>query len=283
MIRITKLIVTLLFIFSITLNAQFNLEWSSNSTESYNTMGWIDFKKSGAVWETRLFKIDYNSFTIMSSEYSNTAQYSYNFSDAERDAGYLIYSLDADLTGDGIVEFYVLAHYGGDDNPRQAMKIVDVTTGNTLFNKDDASFYYTNSVVWDADNDGMLELSFAKYDYPSMENYIYEVYSTGVSASLNSEPIHRLSFKLEQNYPNPFNPATTIQFNLNKAANVKIDIFNVEGKLINQIVNDYRKTGSHKVLWNGTNNKGDRVASGTYFYRITNDNNVQTKKMLLIK
>ena len=151
------------------------------------------------------------------------------------------------------------------------------------YKKDDDSFYYTYSVVWDADNDGMLELSFAKYDYPSMENYIYEVYSTGVSAGLNSEPINTLSFKLEQNYPNPFNPATTIQFNLNKAASVKIDIFNVEGKLVNQIVNNYRKAGTHKVLWNGTNNKGDRVASGTYFYRITNDNNVQTKKMLLIK
>jgi len=283
MYSITKLIGFLLFIFPFTLNAQFDLEWSSSSTESYNTLGWIDFKKSGDIWETRLVKIDYSSFTIMTSEYSNTAQYSYNFSDAERDAGYLIYSLGADLTGDGIVEFYVLAHYGSVDNPRQTMKIVDVTTGTTLFERDDASYYYTYSVVWDADNDGMLELSFAKYDYPSMEKYVYEVYSTGVAASLNSEPIHKLSFKLEQNFPNPFNPATTIQFNLTKSANVKIDIFNVEGKLVKQIVNNYRKTGSHKVLWNGTNNKGVRVSSGTYFYRITDDNNVQTKKMLLLK
>ena len=53
----------------------------------------------------------------MTSEYSNTAQYSYNFSDAERDAGYLFYSLGSDLTGDGIVEFYILAHYGDVNNP----------------------------------------------------------------------------------------------------------------------------------------------------------------------
>ena len=51
--RITKQIVTLLFVFSLTLNAQFNLEWSSSSTESYNTVGWLDFKKSGETWETR--------------------------------------------------------------------------------------------------------------------------------------------------------------------------------------------------------------------------------------
>ena len=279
----TKLIATFLFVFSFTLNAQFNLEWSSSSTKSYNTLGWLDFKKSGDTWESRLFKIDYNSFTIMSSEYSNTAQYSYNFSDAERDAEYLIYSLNADLTGDGIVEFYVLAHYGSSDNPRQTMKVIDITTGNSIFTKDDAASFFTSPVVWDADNDGILELTFAKYSYPSMENYSYQVYNTGVATGQNREPINNLTFKLEQNYPNPFNPTTTIQFNLNKSANVKIDVFNVEGKLINQISNNYRKAGTHKVLWNGTNNKGERVSSGTYFYRITNDNNVQTKKMLLIK
>ena len=219
----------------------------------------------------------------MTSEYSNTAQYSYSFSDAERNAGYLIYSLDEDLTGDGIVEFYVLANYGSVENPRQTLKIIDITNGNIIFKRDDESFYYTYAVVWDADNDGMLELSYAKYDYPAMENYLYEVYSTGISSSLNSESLHTLSFKLEQNFPNPFNPTTTIQFNLNKPANVKIDIFNVEGKLVNQIVNDYRKSGTHKVLWNGRNSKGVQVSSGTYYYRITNNNNVQTKKMILLK
>ena len=195
--RILKLVGFSVIMFTSIINAQFSLEWSSSSTESYNTMGWLDFKKSGDTWESRFYKIDYNSFTIMTSEYSNTAQYTYNFSDSERDAGYLMYSLDHDLTGDGIVEFYVLGNYGDVDNPRQTMKVVDITTGNILFQKDDASNYYTYCVVWDADNDGILELSFGKYDYPSMENYSYQVYSTGVATSANSEPIHNLSFKLE--------------------------------------------------------------------------------------
>jgi hypothetical protein len=278
-----NLIVVLLFLFSLTLNAQFNLEWSSSSTKSYNTMGWLTFSKNSNTWETRLFEITYNSFSIMTSAYSNTPQYTYDFSDAERNAGYLFYSLDVDLTGDGIVEFYVLAHYGDTENPRQTLKIIDITTGNIIFEKDNSSYFYTTATVWDADNDGILELTFAKYDYPDMDNYTYEVYSTGVATSQNSEPIHNLTFKLEQNYPNPFNPTTTIQFNLNKASNVKVDIFNVEGKLINQIVNNYKKAGTHKISWDGTNSKGEKVSSGTYFYRITNNNNVQTKKMILIK
>jgi hypothetical protein len=246
-------------------------------------MGWLTFSKNSNTWETRLFEITYNSFSIMTSAYSNTPQYTYDFSDAERNAGYLFYSLDVDLTGDGIVEFYVLAHYGDTENPRQTLKIIDITTGNIIFEKDNSSYFYTTATVWDADNDGILELTFAKYDYPDMDNYTYEVYSTGVATSQNSEPIHNLTFKLEQNYPNPFNPTTTIQFNLNKASNVKVDIFNVEGKLINQIVNNYKKAGTHKISWDGTNSKGEKVSSGTYFYRITNNNNVQTKKMILIK
>jgi hypothetical protein len=86
-------------------------------------------------------------------------------------------------------------------------------------------------------------------------------------------------FALVQNYPNPFNPATTVQFDLPKASNVKLEVFNVLGQRVTTLVNGEVPAGYHKIPWNA----GDQ-ASGLYFYRLTADGNViDTKKMMLLK
>ena len=73
-------------------------------------------------------------------------------------------------------------------------------------------------------------------------------------------------FVLKQNYPNPFNPSTTIAFELPKASNVEIVIYDALGKKIKTLSNSVYKPGNNSVYWDGTNDMGQPVATGVYFY-----------------
>ena len=76
------------------------------------------------------------------------------------------------------------------------------------------------------------------------------------------------SFTLEQNYPNPFNPSTTILYNLSSDELISFEIFNLNGKKVRTLVNEYQNSGPKKVIWNGDNNHGQQVPSGLYLYSI---------------
>jgi hypothetical protein len=90
-------------------------------------------------------------------------------------------------------------------------------------------------------------------------------------------------FVLYQNHPNPFNPTTEISFDLPNAANAKLEIYNIMGQQVATIVDRHMEAGRHSVTWNSTNDQGDRVASGIYFYRLDAGDLVDTKKMILLK
>ena len=91
------------------------------------------------------------------------------------------------------------------------------------------------------------------------------------------------SFKLRQNYPNPFNPSTTIRYEIPEKGKVEVSIFDLNGKLIKNLVNRYQTAGSHQIVWKGENQAGQKVASGFYIYTVKFNNTVSSKKMLLIK
>lgn len=86
-------------------------------------------------------------------------------------------------------------------------------------------------------------------------------------------------FKLRQNFPNPFNPATEIQFSLDKGSDVKLTVYSIEGKLIQEVINEYKAAGEYKVNFNGAN-----LASGIYNYVLeTSDGQRESKLMVLTK
>src|SRR4030065_2252653 len=91
------------------------------------------------------------------------------------------------------------------------------------------------------------------------------------------------SFVLSQNYPNPFNTETVITFALPRSGNVKIEIFNILGQKVRELVDEKVTAGYKKVIWDGKDNRGKTVASGVYFYRVKADNFVDVKKMTLLK
>ena len=90
-------------------------------------------------------------------------------------------------------------------------------------------------------------------------------------------------FFLGQSYPNPFNPSTSIKFEVAKATEVRLKIFDVAGRLVRTLVDEVRRPGSYTVVWDGSNDRDQRVASGLYFYRFEADQFVRTRKMMLLK
>ena len=96
------------------------------------------------------------------------------------------------------------------------------------------------------------------------------------SLNINEHKINE--FKLYQNYPNPFNPATYIQFDNPGYNFIKINIYNTNGLIIKELVNDYYNPGTHKVYWDGSN-----FPSGIYLYELKFDNKSIRKKMVLVK
>lgn len=87
-------------------------------------------------------------------------------------------------------------------------------------------------------------------------------------------------FTLGQNYPNPFSSTTSIPYQLEKATDVHVTIYDVLGREIRKFNSNLQGTGSHNVLWDGRNNFGARAAAGIYFYRVEAGGESQVKKMV---
>jgi hypothetical protein len=90
---------------------------------------------------------------------------------------------------------------------------------------------------------------------------------------------------LEQNVPNPFNPVTTIVFHVPQGAprNAMLVVYDVTGARVKTLTSGMMPTGRHEVKWNGTNDRGNRVGTGVYFYRLQMPGFSDTKKMVLLK
>jgi flagellar hook assembly protein FlgD len=107
---------------------------------------------------------------------------------------------------------------------------------------------------------------------------------TGCSATgVNEKSELPRRFELEQNYPNPFNPSTVISFQLPVDSEVSLVIYSLTGQFVRHVARGKFANGRHQVVWDGRDDRGRRVASGTYFYQITSGNFKSTKRMLVLK
>ena len=120
--------------------------------------------------------------------------------------------------------------------------------------------------------------------YPiSLINQIY--FSGGPTGVREKELVRNLisSFALYQNYPNPFNPSTTIQYNVPKAGDVVVKIYNNQGHLVRFLSKSFQQAGTHSLVWDGRNGAGGGVASGIYFCRIDFNNSALVTKLVHLK
>ena len=90
-------------------------------------------------------------------------------------------------------------------------------------------------------------------------------------------------FSLSQNYPNPFNPECRIKYALPNNTEVNLSVYNVLGQKVKTLVDKHEAAGHKTVCWDGTDDNGNKVASGIYFYRIQAGDFADSKTMILMK
>ena len=135
--------------------------------------------------------------------------------------------------------------------------VVTVNSGNAMdyINGDDVDDGYA-----------MVDTSF---------NHMVEV--VGGTAIIGDDKLPS-KYQLSQNYPNPFNPETTIDFRIDPDSHVNISVFDINGNFVQELVNEWKESGSHQVKFSGHS-----APSGIYFYKITSKGFTDIRKMTLIQ
>lgn len=145
------------------------------------------------------------------------------------------------------------------------------STGASFSNPRLGSFFTNTTYVGAFDPSGnRWDLPWANYD-PQNTNYVLSVEEN----QLNSLPT---DFTLSQNYPNPFNPSTKIVYSVNQPTKVKLYVTNILGQIVEELVNDYRETGTYEINYNAEN-----LTSGLYIYTLEAGNTKLSRKMTLLK
>jgi len=108
---------------------------------------------------------------------------------------------------------------------------------------------------------------------------------TGKASFVEKEQSRYIPSKvmLRSNYPNPFRKQTTIEYTLPETGRVTVEVFDVLGRKVRVLANGRKKSGAHRVTWNGENRAGQGVASGVYLTRLTFKGETITQKMVLVK
>ncbi len=110
---------------------------------------------------------------------------------------------------------------------------------------------------------------------------LVEEYTDPVSGVVDDYSLR--PFRLDRAYPNPFNPVTTIKFAIPESRQVSLKIFDLAGRLVKTIFDEYREAGSYEVAWRGRDNAQRKVAAGVYFYRLESGRFQQTRSLTLVK
>ncbi len=116
------------------------------------------------------------------------------------------------------------------------------------------------------------------------DNVVAAKHKYDITTDINDNTLNLpKQFELYQNYPNPFNPTTTIQFNLSATSDIKLEIYNVLGQKVKTLIDTKLSAGTHELQWDATDDAGQSVSSGIYFYRLSSDKQFETHKMTLLK
>jgi flagellar hook assembly protein FlgD len=98
------------------------------------------------------------------------------------------------------------------------------------------------------------------------------------------------NFSLGQNFPNPFNPTTSIpfkvkslEFGVGRSTHTTLIVYNILGQRIRSLVDENLNSGTYQVTWDAKNDKGEKVPSGVYFYRLKSGDVSEVRKMVLLR
>lgn len=143
---------------------------------------------------------------------------------------------------------------------------------------------YQNSILWQRIDSGEMPPAgdISNDQLELIENWIMQGALEEV-LKIDEKNINPDHFTLFQNYPNPFNPVTIIDYKIKNKIYISIDIYDLKGNHIKNLLSKEMIAGSHKVQWDSKNEKGLKVPSGVYVYTIKSNILSSSKKMILLK
>ncbi|MBN2000794.1 T9SS type A sorting domain-containing protein, partial [candidate division KSB1 bacterium] len=133
--------------------------------------------------------------------------------------------------------------------------------------------YESSPALVDIDNDGDFDLFAGEFD--GGLQFYRNVTPVQVFSETKGNP---LSFSLSQNYPNPFNSSTTIAFSLARVSLVKLTLFDITGRQVSVLMDGKLDPGEYKLKF-----EGGELPSGIYICQVQAENDVQSKKILMLK
>jgi hypothetical protein len=110
------------------------------------------------------------------------------------------------------------------------------------------------------------------------QNFWFVTYGNTISVGIDNSDLLPGSFSLKQNFPNPFNPVTHIAYTVERNGIVDLKLYNVMGQMVKTLVNDEKTPGDYFVDFNASD-----LASGVYFYKMTQHGQTVTRKLVLMK
>lgn len=187
-----------------------------------------------------------------------------------------------DYDGDGVIEPFINEMDGLRSRLAKALPPynIDSVSWSLIASSPDSvrlkKAYYNYQFF---NNDGSHGVHNPKYAISILQRSITTV--TGVEFDNSWET--PTEFVLAQNYPNPFNPSTTIAFSVPEEQHVRVEVFDILGRLVTTLVNEEMAVGNYKVTWNGSDRNGLWTVSGVYFYRLQARSFTSIKKMIMLK
>lgn len=172
---------------------------------------------------------------------------------------------------------YVRSNFEGNFEIELPNGTYEITASKFGYEKEVRNITVTNEI---SKIDLNFELSAAAVN-PS-QNFIFPGLAELQGGKYNKREANNINVtsqvKLDQNRPNPFNPETSISFIIPENGNVQLNVFDISGREVARLINEYRIAGSHSVSFNAS-----KLPTGVYFYRLSVNSTSIVKKMLLIK
>ena len=163
--------------------------------------------------------------------------------------------------------------------------ITDETGFEALIDDDMASFEADNFMGTLVEGQGLDHvMGIFNYSFGTYKVQIRDVADLGQTVAVDDVQVNPYEYALHDNFPNPFNPETQIRFSIGSQEDVKLIIYDVVGRQVRTLVNGSSfSPGFHVANWDGLDDKGQKVPSGLYIYRIKAGSFIADKKMLLVK
>jgi hypothetical protein len=202
-------------------------------------------------------------------------------------SGVSIWLLSTDMNGDTLrtTQFYGT----GTSFNQTADGGYIIAGGMSIIRTDD-----TGVPMWTRDTDGFCNSVLQLFDggylvaggspiFGATDLWLFRLGPDGTTAIRNEGHTGPDRYELSQNYPNPFNPTTTISYSVDRQDHVELTIFNMLGQPVRKIVSESIPAGTYTVTWDGRNDAGQLLSSGSYFYRLKAGNYTHTRRMVFLK